>query len=1107
MQWTSGGPGGEAVSDRTIVVVLLVDTVDSTLMLSELGQDRMDEVVAAEMEALIAAVVDHGGHVSRTLGDGLLATFRAASTALDAAAAMHRSIARLNDGSTFGVDVRVRVTLAASDATLADDEIRGMAPVLTARLEDFAGAGETLCTDAVRTLAQGWGAHGFERLEPLQLRGIHEAVVVHRVTVPIADLLGLPETLEVGQRLGFVGRAHEWQILSRAWDSARTGGGSMVVLAGDPGIGKSRLCQEFAGHVRDAGAIVLHGTCTEFTGWAFEPFVEPVRHCLARVADVSEVVGTRPEDLARIVPEIRTRMPGLESAGGADAETARHFLFEAVTSWLVELTRHAPVLFVLDDVSWADDASITLLRHLLSRISGERVMFAMTYRPGDATTQARRFLQDERAAIRRVDVAGLDMEQALVFTEGVLGGTLDRGGRGVIVSAARSVGGNPLYLGEVVSHLTESMGLVHGAAGWTIGPGLEPRVVPPTLTDVITRRIDRLGQSAQRLLRVASVVGTAIDPLVLFELLDSNMVESAQALEDVTEAGFLRHVAGHDRYEFTHAVFRDVLYNSQSRAWRVTEHQGVGEVIERRYGADLDPWLDVLAYQFEQSAELYGPDRAIDYLRRAGRRAEMQRGNEHAVGFYRRALTLVDPTATEFGRLRCELMIELGDAERRSGQRSARRTMLEATTCAIDIGDARLATQAVLGSGRGIFSLAGSVDAERVAALREVLTLLGSEPTEQRARVLAALSAELIFDDDPTVARDASDEALSIARERGDPTTLVTTLGLRLVALWTPDQVQQRLQLGAELDEFRKLAGSRRSGQFLSAMTLYCQAAMEGGELALADQLLAWIEQTANELRQPASVGYAKLRLASRATVAGRLDEAEQLATEAYRLCLDAGQKDAEAFYTGQLFTIRLHQGRLGEVLDMLAESAERYPGIRAFRAATAVCAAEVDDLDRCRKEFQDVAAGLEQIRFDLNWLPAIALTAVAAARLGDSGVAARLRPMLEPYRHQFIDNASTFFGSVEHFYGLCCAVVGDDVAAEVAFDVALAAHRRLGSPPLLARTQLEYADTLALQGAPAKERVIELAMAALVEAERSGYSRIMARSSILLEQNRAPAR
>ena len=514
------------MTDRTIVVVLLVDTVNSTLMLSELGQDRMDELVATEMEALGAAVVDHGGQVMRSLGDGLLATFTAASTALEAAAAMHRSIARLNDGNAFGVDVRVRVTLAASDAVLVDDEIRGMAPVLTARLEDFAGAGDTLCTDAVRALAQGWGAHGFERLEPLQLRGIPQPVVVHRVTVPIADLLGMPATLEAGQRVGFVGRAHEWQTLNRAWDDTVAGRGSMVLLAGDPGIGKSRLCQEFAGHVRATGAIVLHGSCTELTGWAFEPFAQPLRHCLARVADVSGLVGSRPDDLARIVPEIRTRIPGLEPAGGADAETARHFLFEAVTSWLVELTRHAPVLFVLDDLSWADDASITLLRHLLPCISGERVMFVMTYRPGDATTRARRFLQDERAAVRRVDLAGLDLDQSLVFTEGALGGTLDRGGRELIISAARSVGGNPLYLGEVVSHLTESAGLVSEAAGWTVGPGLEPKVVPPTVTDVIMRRIDRLGQSTQRLLRVASVVGTAIDPPLLFELLDSNMAES-----------------------------------------------------------------------------------------------------------------------------------------------------------------------------------------------------------------------------------------------------------------------------------------------------------------------------------------------------------------------------------------------------------------------------------------------------------------------------------------------------------------------------------------------------------------------------------------------------
>ncbi|MGH9272434.1 MAG: hypothetical protein ACRDZ2_14295, partial [Ilumatobacteraceae bacterium] len=553
---------------------------------------------------------------------------------------------------------------------------------------------------------------------------------------------------------------------------------------------------------------------------------------------------------------------------------------------------------------------------------------------------------------------------------------------------------------------------------------------------------------------------------------------------------------------FTHAVFRAVLYDSQSHLRRTSEHLRVGEAIERRHAADLTPWLDVLAYQFERCVEIAGPERAIDYLRRAGRYAEVQRGNDHAAGFYRRALRLVEPSDDPADRrLHCELMIELGDAERRSGQRLAGKTLLEATECAIAIGDDELATRAVLGSGRGIFSLAGSLDPQRVAALRRVLELLGADATDRRARVLAALSAELTFDDDPSTARDASDESVFIARRLDHPATLVTALGMRMVALWRADRVQERLQIGAELDEFRQLAGSRRSGQFVSTMTLYCQAAMEGGELELADRLLTWIEQTAHELRQPTTVGYVKLRLASRAAIAGRLDEAEQLAAEAYQLCLQGGQKDAEAFYAGQLFTIRLHQGRLGEVIERVEEAATRYPGIRAFRAAVAVCAAEIGDLERCRRDLDDIAAGLDQIRFDLNWLPAMALATVAAARLGATDLAARLRPKLVAHASQFVDNASTFFGSVEHFSALCSTVLGDHDAVDASFEAALRAHRRLDSPPLLARTELEYATALAQRTPRPDDRIMDLATAALVEAERSGYRTIMERSAELVSR------
>ena len=544
-----------------------------------------------------------------------------------------------------------------------------------------------------------------------------------------------------------------------------------------------------------------------------------------------------------------------------------------------------------------------------------------------------------------------------------------------------------------------------------------------------------------------------------------------------------------------------------SRPRRQVEHTRVGAALEQLFASDVDPWLDTLALHYEQASTT--PEhrqKAIDFLRRAARRAQSQLANDHAVRFYRRALQAVERMEPPDAGLRCDVLIELGTAERRSGLDSFRGTLLEATACAHELGDGTRAARAVLGASRGIFSIAGSIDNDRVQSLRRTLELIGTEPSAVRARLLATLGAELTFDDDPRAAEAVSDEAMAIARGVGDLSTLVTAISLRTVALWRADRVEERLALGAELDAIRQSVGAERSGQFLNAMNSYCQSAMEAGDFETADRLLPWIEATAGELRQPTSVGFAKLRLASRACIAGRLDEAERLAEEVFELSSHAGHPDADAFYTGHMFTIRLHQGRLDEAAEMVERSARQYPGVRAFPAAAAVCACEHDDLDRARVWFAEAANDLDSIRFDLNWLTAMTMLAIPAARLADRTAAADVRARLQPYRRQFVDNASTFFGSVEHYYGLLSATLEDDEATDEAFAAALQAHARLGSPPLLARSQLDFAEALAARSHPPVDRVIALAQAAARVADDRGYATISRRSRDVLARVGAAA-
>ena len=209
------------------VTLLLVDIVDSTGLIARIGHERAEELTAEQLGRLRKVVESHEGTVVNTTGDGLLVSFPAAVLALDAAAAMHRSVAFLNETRRYGVALQVRIALAASDAML-DGEFRGAAAIYTARTEKLVPANETYCTEAVRLLALGRGAHEFVPLGPKSFKGVDEPVVLHRVRLPVADTLGMPETLDATQRYSFVGRAVEWSAVEGAWRRACSGSGELL---------------------------------------------------------------------------------------------------------------------------------------------------------------------------------------------------------------------------------------------------------------------------------------------------------------------------------------------------------------------------------------------------------------------------------------------------------------------------------------------------------------------------------------------------------------------------------------------------------------------------------------------------------------------------------------------------------------------------------------------------------------------------------------------------------------------------------------------------------------------------------------------------------------
>jgi len=396
---------------RDTATVLFTDLVDSTAMRAALGDDRADEIRRDHDTLLRAAMAEHRGNVVKTLGDGLLATFDSASDAVGAAVAAQHAVTARNRRAPRDDALSVRIGLSAGDVVWEDDDCFGTPVVEAKRLCDLAEGGSIVVAEVVRLLAGSRGGHGFEPLGPFDLKGLAVAVSAYRVPVPAGaggpgHGIMLPAPLAPGGQgsVAFVGRGPERGVLHDAWKEVVAEGHRRVTLiAGEPGVGKTRLAAELAQTAYDDAAIVAFGRCDEDLAVAYQPWVEAINTLVTESSDgdVARWCATFGGDLARLVPLVADRVPGLPAPLGAEPDTERLRLFEAVVAFFAAVGETVPVLFVLDDLHWADKGSLLMLRHVVRATKPLPMLIVGTYR--DTDLDRAHPLADVLADLRRND--------------------------------------------------------------------------------------------------------------------------------------------------------------------------------------------------------------------------------------------------------------------------------------------------------------------------------------------------------------------------------------------------------------------------------------------------------------------------------------------------------------------------------------------------------------------------------------------------------------------------------------------------------------------------------------------------------------------------------
>lgn len=862
----------------------------------------------------------------------------------------------------------------------------------------------------------------------------------------------------------FVGRDREVAELRAGLEEAAAGRGRLLLIAGEPGIGKTRLVDEFSSHAAGRGAQVLWGACQGMGEPAYWPWLQIIRQRVrsCELAQLVEELGPGVADIAPLVDEVRERLPDAPvRAATLEPEQARFRLFDSIATFLKNVARAQPVLLVLDDLHWADEASMQLLQFLSRELRDARLLVVGTYRHDEIGRQhpLSRALGDLTIS-GRIVLAGFSQPEVSRFIRAMLDTECPDS---VATAVHRHTEGNPFFVSEVVrllafdGRLPRAQDIESGALG-----------IPQGVREVIGRRLDRLSEECNRTLAVAAVIGREFDIELLASASGVTRARLPELLQEAVAARVLaERPSGPGGFRFAHDLIRAALYSELPSEQQRHLHQRVGETLEVFCAGDLEPHLAELAHHFFEGMRVGNAigdaTKATDYAIRAGQQALGMFAHEDAVKHFERARACLENTADDAASqapLR-KLLIALGQAQARAGDwRQAKKTLLHAVQLARKAGDSQRLAQAALAMMNPFPGVGNTIDRTRSALLEEALQSISSADSALRSRVMARLANEDEYADVDQNRDTLSREALEMARRVGDTVALAHALFSRfwvlLASLVDPASLAG---LATEVIEL----GMKLGDKDLAVMGYNCRIAtfVTVGDISRADRDTALRAQLADELRAPWHEFVTLCLRATQALTAGRFNEAEELAPQIMAML---GQHKAGGRMLGMLFfRLRYEQGRGEEVEASVRALADRDETVPATRAALAALYTELGREAEARSEFERLAAhDFCDLPHDVTWLTAVAYLAHTCAFLRDARRGALLYRLLAPHAHLHVGAVYfSYLGSVSHYLAILAATMERYTEAEQQFRQALQAEARMGARPAVARTQLAYAEML----------------------------------------------
>ena len=900
------------------VTVLFTDVEGSTDLTTRRGDEAAQAILRTQRELVRQQVEQHCGHEVKSLGDGFMVAFASARRAVACAVGIQRALEQHNRQHP-DQQVQVRIGLNTGEAIQEEADLFGEAVNAAARIAAKAKGGQILVSETVRgVMGRAKDVELVDRGR-FRLKGFPERWRLFEVVWQEEKAAG-PALLE---RTPFIGREAERAELRRCLDRAARGQGALVMIGGEPGVGKTRLAEELAAEARQRGLLALTGHCYEMEGAPpYIPFVE-ILEATARVvppAALREALGDAAPEVAKLMPELRRLFPDIAVPLELPPEQERRYLFNCMHEFMERAGRAQPLFLVLEDLHWADDSTLLLLQHIAQRLHEMPLLILGTYRDVEldvARPLARaleEFLRQRLAhdlALKRLPEDGVQaMLRALSGQEPP---------PPLVQAVYSETEGNPFFVEEVFHHLAAEGKLFDAQGRWRSDLSVGELEVPRGVRLVIGRRLERVSEDCRRVLTTAAVIGRGFS----FELLETlgdvdtdallDAIDEAERAHLITSAGDGREA----RFTFAHELIRQTLLSGLSLPRRQRLHLRVAEAMERVYARTLEEHATDLAHHLYQAGTAADPQKTVHYLALAGERALEAAAFEDALRHYEAAVSL-QPADDRKGR--ADLLFKRGLALRSLGHwEEALADWREALTAYEELGD-------VEGVGRACHEVSlqltwGGRWEEALEISRRGLVALGERVSADRCRLLARGGVVLSLAGYYRAADGMIAQAVAMAEQLGDQYLLGRVLATKTVHHYAYMQYRETVDAGLRAAELLRAAGNLWG--LADALWPTQFALVYLGRLDEAVKIGEELEPLATRLGHlGALMGAGRSRAAREFMLAADLSRLEEFARSDLELCRSTGMPWISNSYS-MLGMAHFWQGRWQEALENFQEAVE----------------------------------------------------------------------------------------------------------------------------------------------------------------------------------------